>query len=113
MLYHCNTCEISANQLMNECPSCGAQFEHLSARLRLWGHRPRSCVLHLSSAFSRVNVNDNTTPKFQLIYVKVLIPLLTAHGTFYDRTYRPARISVYSEEFRLFCKHQFYWRGFI
>jgi uncharacterized short protein YbdD (DUF466 family) len=33
----CNTCEISANQLMNECPSCGAQFEHLSADARVYG----------------------------------------------------------------------------
>ena len=42
-LYHhmnrkdCNTCEISANQLMDECPSCGAQFEHLSTDARVYG----------------------------------------------------------------------------
>ena len=33
----CNTCEISANQLMDECPSCGAQFEHLSTDARVYG----------------------------------------------------------------------------
>jgi len=33
----CNTCEISANQLMEECPSCGAQFEHLSTDARVYG----------------------------------------------------------------------------
>ena len=33
----CNTCEISANQLMDECPSCGAQFEHLSKDARVYG----------------------------------------------------------------------------
>ena len=32
-----NTCEISANQLMHECPSCGAQFEHLSTDARVYG----------------------------------------------------------------------------
>ena len=34
---NCNTCEISANQLMDECPSCGAQFEHLSTDARVYG----------------------------------------------------------------------------
>ena len=33
----CNTCEISANQLMDECPSCGAQFEHLTTDARVYG----------------------------------------------------------------------------
>lgn len=33
----CNTCEISANQLMEECPYCGAQFEHLSTDARVYG----------------------------------------------------------------------------
>ena len=33
----CNTCEISASQLMDECPSCGAQFEHLSTDARVYG----------------------------------------------------------------------------
>jgi uncharacterized protein (UPF0212 family) len=33
----CNTCEISANKLMDECPSCGAQFEHLSTDARVYG----------------------------------------------------------------------------
>ena len=33
----CNTCEISTNQLMDECPSCGAQFEHLSTDARVYG----------------------------------------------------------------------------
>jgi uncharacterized short protein YbdD (DUF466 family) len=33
----CNTCEISADQLMDECPSCGAQFEHLSTDARIYG----------------------------------------------------------------------------
>lgn len=33
----CNTCEISANQLMEKCPSCGAQFEHLSTDARVYG----------------------------------------------------------------------------
>ena len=33
----CNTCEISANQLMDECPSCGARFEHLSTDARVYG----------------------------------------------------------------------------
>ena len=42
LFYHmnrkdCNTCEISANQLMDECPSCGAQFEHLSTDARVYG----------------------------------------------------------------------------
>ena len=33
----CKTCEISVNQLMDECPSCGAQFEHLSTDARVYG----------------------------------------------------------------------------
>ena len=33
----CNTCVISANQLMDECPSCGAQFEHLTTDARVYG----------------------------------------------------------------------------
>jgi len=33
----CTNCEISANQMMEECPSCGAQFEHLSTDARVYG----------------------------------------------------------------------------
>jgi hypothetical protein len=33
----CYNCELSANQLMDECPSCGAKFEHLSVDARVYG----------------------------------------------------------------------------
>ena len=33
----CTTCEISASNMLDECPSCGAQFEHLSLDSRVYG----------------------------------------------------------------------------
>ena len=73
----CNTFEISAKQLMDECPSCGAQFEHLSTDARVYGVIALLVVFGISLFCFQQDERKRqyTTPKFQLIYVKVLIPL--------------------------------------